>query len=54
MLREFQQCLSHPLVPRKDEAYWKFILKTVLGENFASEVNSNDDINDFLTPINIS
>jgi hypothetical protein len=48
---EFQQCLPHPLVPRKDKVYHKFLLGIVSSENFASKVDFNDDINDFLTPI---
>jgi hypothetical protein len=53
MLREFQQCLPHPLVVGKDKAYCKFLTKTMPGESFALEVNSNDDIDDFLIPTNI-
>jgi hypothetical protein len=34
--------------------YQKFLLGIMLGENFASKVDSDDDINDFLTLVNIS
>jgi hypothetical protein len=46
--------LPHPLVLRMDKAYWKFFPKTMSGESSPLEVDSNDDINDFLTLTNIS
>jgi hypothetical protein len=49
-----QQCLPHPLVPRKDKAYRKFLLGTVPGESSVSEVDSDDDIDNFLTSVEIS
>jgi hypothetical protein len=48
------QCLPHPLVPRKDKAYWKFLLGTVPGESSVSEVDLDDDIDDFVTQVHIS
>jgi hypothetical protein len=54
MLREFQQCLPYPLVVGKDKAHCKFMAIMVLGDNSASEVNFNDDIDYFLTPTDIS
>jgi hypothetical protein len=52
-LHEFQQCLPHPLVPRKDKVYQKFFLGTMPKESFALEIDSNDDIDNFLTLTNI-
>jgi hypothetical protein len=46
--------MPHPLDPIMDKAYQNFLLKTMLGEISPLEVDSNDDINDFLTPTNIS
>jgi hypothetical protein len=37
----------------EDKAYQKFLLKTMLKESFASKVDFDDDINDFLTPTDI-
>jgi len=53
-LCKFQQCLPHPLVLGKDNAYQKFLSGTVPKDNSTLEVNSNDDIHDLLTPTNIS
>jgi hypothetical protein len=53
MPHEFQQNLPHLLVVGKDKAYCKFLARTMPGDNSALEVNSNDDIDDFLTLTNI-
>ncbi len=42
-----------PIVPKKDKAHLKFLPRIVSGENSASKVDSNDDINEFLTSIDI-
>ncbi len=49
-----QQCLPYPLVPRKDKAYRKFLPRMVPGESSVSEVDYNDDIDEFLNPVAIS
>jgi hypothetical protein len=54
MFQKFQECIPHPVVHGKDKAYWKFLLGIMSGESYASEVNFDDDIDDFLTPTNIS
>jgi len=46
--------MPHPMVFGKDKAYWKFLTGIVLGESFTSEVNFDDDIDDFLTLADIS
>jgi hypothetical protein len=53
MPHEFQLCLPHPLVARKDKAYHKFLAKRMPWESFASEVNLDNDIDDFLTLVDI-
>jgi uncharacterized protein (DUF2132 family) len=53
-LHEFQQCFPHPLVIKKDKTYCKFLARAVPRESSTSEVNFNDDIDDFLSPIDIS
>jgi len=53
MPHEFQKGLPHLLVVGKDKAYCKFLTRTMPRDSFALEVNSNDDIDDFLTPTNI-
>jgi hypothetical protein len=54
MPHEFQQCLPHPLVARKDKANCKFLARRMPWESFASEVNFDDDIDNFLTLVDIS
>jgi hypothetical protein len=41
------------LVVGMDKAYCKFMVGMVLGESFASKVDFDDNIDDFLTPTNI-
>jgi hypothetical protein len=53
-LCKFQQCLPHPLVLGKDNAYRKFIPGTVPKDNSTLEVDFDDDIDNLLTPIDIS
>jgi hypothetical protein len=45
--------LPHPLGIGKDKVYCKFMAKMVLREGSALEVDSDDDIDDFFTLINI-
>ncbi len=54
MLHKFQWCLPHPLVLKKDMVYQKNLLRIVPGESFALKVNSDDNIDNFLTLIDIS
>jgi len=53
MPHEFQQSLPHLLVVGKDKAYCKFLARIVPGDSSTLEVNSSDDIDNFLTPTNI-
>jgi hypothetical protein len=46
--------LPHPLVLKKDMVYQKNLLRIVPGESFALKVNSDDNIDNFLTLIDIS
>jgi hypothetical protein len=51
---EFQQCFPYPLFPRKDKVYQKLLPRIILGKSYTSEVDFDDDIDDFLTPADIS